>query len=158
MIFGMVSRRRLLKCVGLMAILSTGVAFPVARGDDENGRFSRHVLLISVDGLHAIDLERFVESHPQSALAELSRHGYTYTQASCSIPSDSFPGLLALITGGSPISTGVWYDNSYDRTFLPPGGGAPGTDLTYDETIDLDPSQLFGGGAINTSLLPLDPA
>jgi hypothetical protein len=29
-----------------------------------------HVLLISVDGLHALDVARYVEGHPKSALAE----------------------------------------------------------------------------------------
>jgi len=41
----------------------------------------KHVLLISVDGLHALDVSRFVDSHPTSALAELSHHGTTYTNA-----------------------------------------------------------------------------
>ena len=62
----------------------------------------RHVLLVSVDGLHALDVERFVEGHPKSALAELSGHGLTYTNARTPANSDSFPGLLALVTGGSP--------------------------------------------------------
>ena len=39
----------------------------------------RHVLLISVDGLHALDLSNYVTSHPDSNLADLSRHGVTYT-------------------------------------------------------------------------------
>jgi hypothetical protein len=39
-----------------------------------------HVLLISVDGLHALDVARYVEGHPNSALAELSRHGITYSK------------------------------------------------------------------------------
>jgi type I phosphodiesterase/nucleotide pyrophosphatase len=63
-------------------------------------------LLISVDGLHALDVARFVESNPNSALAELSGHGITYTSARTPANSDSFPGLLALVTGGSPISHG----------------------------------------------------
>src|SRR2546427_286586 len=61
-----------------------------------------HVLLISVDGLHALDVARYVESHPNSALAELSEHGATYTSARTPANSDSFPRLLALVTGGSP--------------------------------------------------------
>ena len=40
-----------------------------------------HVLLISVDGLHALDVARSIESHPNSALAKLSRHGVTYSNA-----------------------------------------------------------------------------
>src|SRR5436853_7769675 len=79
-----------------------------------------HVLLISVDGLHALDVSRYVETHPHSALAELSRHGVTYTNARTPANSDSFPGLLALVTGGSPITHGVFYDVSYDRSLFDP--------------------------------------
>ncbi len=109
-----------------------------------------HVLLISVDGMHAIDAENYIRTQPGSALATLSQHAIRYTNASSSKPSDSFPGLLALVTGGSPNSTGVFYDDSYDRTFFAPGkcGGAPGTEVVFDETIDnatndgIDPAKL----------------
>src|SRR3979409_2693145 len=60
-----------------------------------------HVLLISVDGMHAIDLENYLNAHPRSALAELAARGVRYTGASSSKPSDSFPGLLAMVTGGA---------------------------------------------------------
>src|SRR5215471_285231 len=100
-----------------------------------------HALLISVDGLYALDAARYVEGHPNSALAELSRHGITYSNASTPANSDSFPGLLALVTGGSPVSSGLYYDVSYDRTIYDPtnttcSGGA-GNMMVYDETIDL---------------------
>ena len=62
----------------------------------------KHVFLISVDGLHALDMSNYVTAHPDSNLASLSRHGVTYTNDSTSSPSDSFPGLAALVTGGSP--------------------------------------------------------
>jgi predicted AlkP superfamily pyrophosphatase or phosphodiesterase len=75
---------------------------------------------ISVDGLHALDLARFVDSHPNSALAELSRHGITCSNTRTPANTDSFPGLLALVTGGSPISHGLFYDVSYDRTIFDP--------------------------------------
>ncbi len=132
------------------------------RADAQNGAgSSKHVLLISVDGLHALDLARYVRTHPGSAMARLSQTGTTYTQASCSRPSDSFPGLLALVTGGSPNSTGVWYDASYDRTLLPPtaagGGTVSGTPVVYDESIDKDSSQIDGGGGIDPTALPRDP-
>ena len=99
-----------------------------------------HVLLISVDGLHALDVARYVESHPNSALAELAGHGVTYSFARTPANSDSFPGLLALVTGGSPISHGLFYDVSYDRTFFDPtnttcSGGA-GNMVVFDESID----------------------
>src|SRR5229473_5885532 len=119
---------RLLICSALGAVSTQSAAEP------EN-RFPRdprvdHVLLISVDGMHAIDLENYVNAHPRSALAELAGHGVRYTGASSSRPSDSFPGLLAMVTGGSTISTGVFYDVSYDRTLFDPSNttcsGAPG--------------------------------
>src|SRR5262245_55332670 len=78
-------------------------------------RQTRHVLLLSIDGLHEQDLARYTMLHPHSALAQLAHRGITYTNASSSKPSDSFPGLLSMVTGGSPRSTGVFYDDSYDR-------------------------------------------
>jgi Type I phosphodiesterase / nucleotide pyrophosphatase len=119
-----------------------------------------HVLLISVDGLHALDLARFVAGHPGSALARLARHGVTFPNASAARPSDSYPGLLAMVTGGSPKSTGVFYDDSYDRELSPPGSNCSthGTEVVYDESIDKDPTQLDAGGGIDPATLPLDGA
>jgi len=100
-----------------------------------------HVLVISVDGLHAVDAERFIASHPQSALAEIAQRAVRYTAAASSRPSDSFPRVLSILTGGSPASADVFYDVSWDRTQWPPGSagctGAQGQQTTYDETIDL---------------------
>jgi len=121
----------------------------------------KHVLLLSLDGFHAVDLANYVKFHPSSMLGQLSGIGVTYTNASSSKPSDSFPGLLALITGGTPVSTGVYYDNSYDRKLLPPItfglGNYPGTNVLYDESIDKDGTILSGGGGINPDALPRDP-
>jgi hypothetical protein len=132
----------------------------------------RRVLLISVDGLHAIDLSNCVAAGTCPSLAQLSATGVTYSNASTSKPSDSFPGLLSMITGGSPVSTGVWYDAGYDRGFFPPGTtsctGTPGAPATYDETIDTDLTRLDGGVvgslqslnsaiAINPANLPVGP-
>lgn len=47
----------------------------------------RHVLLISVDGLHASDLQQWVAQHPTAQLARLSRRGLTYSDAHSSEPS-----------------------------------------------------------------------
>src|ERR1041385_2400088 len=60
----------------------------------------QHVLLISVDGLHQSDLAWYVQTHPNSALANLTTKGIDYSDASTPFPSDSFPGMLALATGG----------------------------------------------------------
>jgi hypothetical protein len=42
---------------------------------------------------------------------------------------------------GTPKSTGVYYDDSYDRTLYPPGQGCtgkPGTEAIFDESLDFD--------------------
>src|SRR5690349_11012486 len=101
----------------MFALLAGGATGSQANDID---RPIRHVLLVSVDGLHALDVARFVEANPHSALAELSSHGVTYTNARTPANSDSFPGLLALVTGGSPLSHGLFYDVSYDRTVFDP--------------------------------------
>ena len=109
-----------------MALMTSAHAF--RRSADSQ---IEHVLLISVDGMHQVDLERYLIAHPHSAFAQLVNHGVQYTHASTSEPSDSFPGLLAFMTGGSPRSHGVFYDDSYDRTLYAPGSnctGAVGTE------------------------------
>ncbi len=131
-----------------------------------------HVLLISVDGLHALDVARYTESNPNSALAELTRHGVTYSNARTPANSDSFPGLLALVTGGSPISHGFFYDVSFDRTLFDPTNvtcsGPAGNGLTLDESIDLynaanvsqnviDPTKLPRGRDAHGNCVPLFP-
>jgi hypothetical protein len=117
-----------------------------------------HVLLISVDGLHALDVSRFIESHPQSALAELARHAVTYTNARTPANSDSFPGLLALVTGGSPISHGLFYDVSYDRSVFDPTNttcsGKVGNMMVFDETIDKYNSAGVSLNVIDPTKLP----
>src|SRR3984957_8682664 len=131
----------------------------------------KHVLLISVDGLHALDLSNYVNAHHDSTLALLSTHGITYTNASTSSPSDSFPGLAALVSGGSPSTIGLWYDVTYNRALSPPAAttslpitGGPtlcpnviGTPVAFDESIDIDLTKLNGGGGINPNFLPRDP-
>ncbi|MBN3852278.1 alkaline phosphatase family protein [Paraburkholderia sp. Ac-20340] len=116
--------------------------------DGDRHRQYTHVLLISVDGMHEADLENYIRSHPQSTFAKLVKHGVEYTHASTSRPSDSFPGLLAFATGGSPLSHGVFYDDTYDATLYPPGSnctGTPGTEVSNFEALDWDLSQLDGG-------------
>ena len=62
----------------------------------------RRVLLISVDGMHALDYENCVSGGFCPTLAALGKTGVNYTRTSASQPSDSFPGLMALVTGGTP--------------------------------------------------------
>ena len=68
----------------------------------------QHVLLVSIDGLHQADLARFIESHRGSALAKLAKSGKIYQNAETTKPSDSFPGMLALVTGGTPAAQLSW--------------------------------------------------
>jgi hypothetical protein len=52
----------------------------------------KHVMLISVDGLHQSDLNWYVANHPGSELAKLAGGGNEYTSAQTPVPSDSDPG------------------------------------------------------------------
>jgi hypothetical protein len=65
-----------------------------------------------------------------------------------------------MVTGGSPLSTGVIFENSYDRDLSPPGSNCKtvGTAVIYDSHIDLDPNSADAGGGINPKTLPLNPA
>jgi hypothetical protein len=128
----------------------------------------KHVLLLSIDGMHAVDLYNCTHGISGANgggpycpnLASLTQHAVNYVAAVSSKPSDSFPGLAALVTGGSPKSTGLYYDVAYDRSLDPPatttgtglaGGacapyGVPhGTTTDYDQGIDFDDTQLNGG-------------
>ena len=136
-----------------------------------SSQLAKHVLLISVDGMHALDLTNYVGTHPDSNLAALSQHGVTFDNASTSLPSDSFPGLAALLTGGSPTTTGFWYDVTYNRLLSPPRETTPygivghpgdcpnvqGTQIGFDEEIDRNFQKLNGGDGINPNWLPRDP-
>jgi len=155
--------------LAVLFALPTCALLPTAQAEDGNIKV-KHVLLISVDGLHALDLSTYIENHQGSTLARLSHHGIIYTNAATSEPSDSFPGLAALVTGGSPITTGFWYDDTYNRALSPPkqtdglgnpGGACPGkigTNVAWDEAIDFDLTKLDGGGGINPSFLTRDPS
>jgi len=163
-------KQRLLAIALSIGLIGATVPVPARANDELDTRRIKHVLLISVDGLHALDLTNYVASHPDSTLAQLSHHGFTYTNAATSSPSDSFPGLASLVTGGSPITAGFWYDVTYNRAVSPQltgnagvgstGGKCPGTIggvVEFDEGIDNDLTQLNGGGGINPAYLPRDP-
>ena len=106
---------------------------------DDDAQYS-HVLLISIDGMHARDLAWLVANHPDAALAQLSEHGRTYTNAVCTRPSDSFPGLLAIVTGGTSKSTGVFYDDGYDRTLANASGPCvAGAHVVWKQNLDFLP-------------------
>jgi hypothetical protein len=128
----------------------------------------KHVLLLSIDGMHAVDFYNC--SHGIAGvnhgrpycpnMLALSQHAINYVGAVSSKPSDSFPGLAALVSGGSPKSTGLYYDVAYDRSLDAPAtttgtglAGGPctayaaptGTTTDYDQGIDFDDTTLNGG-------------
>lgn len=118
--------------IALSLGLAGSVAPPAsANNGSEDARKTKHVLLVSIDGMHAVDYENCVASKTCPHLAALGRTGVHYTRTSTSRPSDSFPGLMALVTGGSPRTVGAFYDVAYDRVLAPPlhttGNGLPGT-------------------------------
>jgi len=156
---------------------------------DEGERGIRHVLLVSIDGMHALDFSNCAKvlsgvngGKPFCPnLAGLAAHGVNYLDTSTSKPSDSFPGLMAIVTGGSPRTVGAFYDVAYDRSLQPPalatgnglaaGSCTPGqiptgTTTEYEEGIDIDQSFLNGGApsgdgganSIDPRRLPRDPA
>ena len=118
-----------------------------------------HVLLLSIDGMHALDLARLTKERSDSALARLSANEITYTNAHTSFPSNSWPGLLSIVTGGSPNSTGVIFENGYDRSLSAPASDCSriGTTVIFDSSIDRNPDAIDGGGGIDPEKLPRDP-
>ena len=64
-----------------------------------------------------------------------------YTRAQTTFPSDSFPGMVAQLTGGGPGTTGVYYDDTFNHALLPPGTldcvtAARGTEVSWTEAAD----------------------
>jgi predicted AlkP superfamily pyrophosphatase or phosphodiesterase len=104
--------------LGASAVVETAQAAPGL-----NSEGIRHVLLISIDGMHSVDFincAHGVASVNNGAsycphLAELREHGVNYLDSNTSRPSDSFPGLMSIVSGGLPRSLGVYYDVAYDR-------------------------------------------
>ncbi|WP_426505630.1 alkaline phosphatase family protein [Dactylosporangium sp. McL0621] len=149
------TRRRLALAASVAAAgaLALSASAPAAAdpAHDQRGRGrGAHVLLVSVDGLHQQDLAWYVAHRPGSALARLAGAGLTYRNAVTPFPSDSFPGMLAQVTGGDPKTTGVYYDDSYNPQLFPAGtttctGAAPGAEVAYAENADRDPSRLDAG-------------
>jgi hypothetical protein len=129
-----------------------------------------------------VDYLNCVNAGTCPALAALGQIGVNYSRTSASKPSDSAPGLMALVTGGTPRLVGVFYDVAYDRVLAPPlndtGNGvfsgacipntANGTTTEYEEGIDLNQTLLNGGApgasltdggaaSIDSTRLPRDP-
>jgi len=155
----------------IRSILMAGaLAFaPTAFSQDAIGHDGiKRVLLISIDGMHTLDylncsqgIAGVNNGSPYCPnLAALGSTGLNYLSATTSKPSDSFPGLMAIVSGGSPRTVGAFYDVAYDRSLNPPqnttgngvaggpctAGATPsGTTTEYEEGIDLDQTKLNGG-------------
>src|SRR5262249_12146419 len=180
---GMLHRSLFVPLVASIAALSVVVALPASgrpSGSGADRPAALHVLLLSVDGLHQSDLAWYVGQHQSSALATLVQAGVEFTHAQTPFPSDSFPGMGAQGTGCNPKTTGVYYDDSWNRELLPAGttscaGVKPGVEVTYFEQADLDQHSLDAGqgltglpgsilqmngnptSVIDPSQLPVDP-
>src|SRR2546429_256580 len=147
--------------------LTGGVASTALAGTDSAP--VHHVLLISVDGLHASDVTRCVAAGLCPNIATLMARGTSYSNVSASEPSDSSPGLMALATGGTPKLTGVYYDDSYDRTMFTPAAqtptstqdcsGSPGAETMYAENIDTNAPSTANGGVGTRTIMneSIDP-
>ena len=121
---------------------------------------AQHVLLLSVDGLHQADVTDPNLAPDLTNILKLQQGGVSYTNASTTSPSDSFPGTLSYLTGAGPGTTGVFYDDSYSRTLFAPGTTNPatttaGTEVQYAENIDRNQTLISGGGNFDAS--SIDP-
>jgi hypothetical protein len=102
----LLKKRTLIRFALPLVVLVAPVAYAQEHIDNRNG--IRHVLLISIDGMHALDYENCVNGGYCPNLADLGKHGVNYTRTSTSKPSDSFPGLMALVhRRDTPLSGSV---------------------------------------------------
>ena len=160
----MLNKPNLLKAIVLHLPVLTVLILPAARAENLNERNGiRRVLLLSVDGMHAVDYLNCVNGGYCPNLAALGKTGVNYTRTSTSKPSDSFPGLMALVTGGTPLhDTG---NGVFAGTCT--AGVANGTTTEYEEGVEFDQTKLNGGGpygptdggikSIDPNKLPRDP-
>lgn len=170
------TKRASVLLMGLLLLTGTGVDLAIqGTVNAASAQPAKHVLLLSVDGLHQSDLTWYVSAHPASALATLVKQGVDFTNAKTPFPSDSFPGMTAIMTGGNPKSTGVYYDDSYNRALFAAAGYAkdgtpnplhdcakltPGAEVTYFEALDKQPLALDAGQGLSglpATILALTP-
>jgi Type I phosphodiesterase / nucleotide pyrophosphatase len=182
------SRSKNWKATAFFAVCLLAVSAPLlnaaSQAQSPTGPF-QHVLLVSIDGMHAVDylncsqgVKGINGGQPYcSNLAKLGATAVNYLDTSTSRPSDSFPGLMSIVTGGTPRLMGVFYDVAYDRVYAPPikttGNGlkggpctvgrANGTTTEYEEGIDINQKFLNGIDGISTKngdggITSIDPA
>jgi Type I phosphodiesterase / nucleotide pyrophosphatase len=171
----------ILTAIFILSTMPSGYAAP-RHGGWDNDHHIRHVLLISIDGMHSVDFLNCSKGinggDPYCPnLAELAETGINYLDTSTSKPSDSFPGLTAIVSGGGPRSEGAFYDVAYDKSLNGPiittgngvagtgsGGCVPGSTpmgytTEFDEGIDLDKTMLNGGApaGVDGGIQSIDP-
>ena len=169
--------------VGSAAVLMLASATQTMTAEEHDTHI-KHVLLLSIDGMHAVDfyncahgVEGANGGEPYCPhMAALGDTAINYVATSSSKPSDSFPGLAAIVSGGTPKSTGLYYDVAFDRsldapakttgTGLAAGPCTPyatptGTTTDNDQGIDYDDTKLNGGspgaGVTEGSAASIDP-
>jgi hypothetical protein len=134
------------KVIAAWACILASLSTPVLYADDGTGHGDkkvRHVLVISIDGMHALDFALCVKNNTCPSIALLSAQGLNYTNASSTKPSDSIPSTSGIFTGGSPALTGMYYDDAYNRAWFASTNttctGTPGTTFSLKGDIDVDP-------------------
>jgi hypothetical protein len=177
-------KKLVLAAIGAAAVMASSTRGVAADPGTVGSGNIKHVLLLSIDGMHAVDFYNCAHGIAGANggeaycpnLAALSQAAINYAATISSMPSDSFPGLAALVTGGSPKTTGLYYDVAYDRSLAPPqittgtglAGGKctpyavpTGTTTDYDQGIEIDDTKLNGGapGALPTDggIASIDP-
>src|SRR5580700_3103162 len=178
----MKANRLVLACVALTLALAS--SYGVAQTKSVGSGNIQHVLLLSIDGMHAVDFYNC--SHGIAGandgkpycpnMAALSQTAINYVNTESSKPTDSFPGMAALASGGTPKTTGLYYDVAYDRSLdaptiatgtglaggpCTPGAAPTGTTTDNDQGVDIDDTKLNGGapgaGLTEGGIASIDP-
>src|ERR1700728_1880724 len=178
----MKANRMILACIASALVLAS--IYVAAQTKSVGSGTIRHVLLLSIDGMHAVHFYNC--SHGIAGanggkpycpnMAALSQTAINYVNTESSKPTDSFPGMAALASGGTPKTTGLYYDVAYDRSLdaptiatgtglaggpCTPGAAPTGTTTDNDQGVDIDDSKLNGGapgaGLTEGGIASIDP-
>ena len=176
--------KKLVIALGVLAITLASLTHAIAQTNGVGSKKIKHVLLLSIDGMHAVDFYNCANGiagvnggEPYCPnMASLSSTAINYVNAISSKPSDSFPGMAALASGGTPKSTGLYYDVAYDRSLdapekktgtglgagpCTPYGAPTGTTTDNDQGSEFDDTKLNGGapgaGLTDGGIASLDP-
>ncbi len=180
----MKANRFILAGIALAIALASSMRGTAADTSSVGSGKIKHVVLLSIDGMHEVDFYNCAHGiaganggHPYCPnMAALSWAGINYVNTMSSKPSDSFPGIAALVSGGTPKSTGMYYDVAFDRSLDAPQvktgtglAGGPctpyatptGTTTDNDQGIDIDDTKLNGGapgaGLTEGGIASIDP-